>query len=288
MEIYELFERPELERPVLVLALDGWIDAGLAASGASGALQDELETVTVARFDPDTLLDYRARRPTVHMVDGVMRGLSWPATELHAATDLAGNELLLLVGSEPDRSWNSFVDAVVQLALDFEVSMCVGLGAYPAPAPHTRQGRLASCASTISLAGAGGFMRASLDYPGGAQSAIEQACDSQDIPSVALWAQVPHYAATMQYPGVSIALLEGLGQIAELSLPLGELPEHADATRRRLDELISQNPEHAAMLHQLEAAHEKVDEESIQEINLPSGDELAAELERYLRDQPDS
>jgi predicted ATP-grasp superfamily ATP-dependent carboligase len=285
--MYELLDRPDLEHPVLVLALEGWIDAGLAANTAGTVLLDELDTVTVARFNSDVLLDYRARRPTVHMVNGVLRRLSWPSTELLAAHDQAGNELLLLTGSEPDRSWHSFVDAVVHLALDFDVRMCVGLGAYPAPAPHTRPGRLAASASTAQLAETGGFIKASLDYPGGVQSAIEQACDRQDIPSMALWAQVPHYAATMQYPAASIALLEGLGQVADLALPLGELTDHANATRQRLDELIEQNPEHKAMLHQLEAAYERVETNSLPDGPLPSGDELAAELERFLRDQRD-
>jgi predicted ATP-grasp superfamily ATP-dependent carboligase len=287
MELYELIERPDLDQPVLVMALEGWIDAGLAAGTASSVLLDELDSVTVARFDADTFFDYRARRPTVHMVDGVMRGLTWPSVELRAAADLEGNELLILTGHEPDRSWGGFVDSVVQLALDFEARMCVGFGAYPAPAPHTRPARMACCASTINLAETG-FIRASLEFPGGAQAAIEQACDSQDIPSLGLWAQVPHYAAAMTYPPSSVSLIESLAHLAGLSLPFGDLPEQAEATRSRLDELISHNPEHEAMLAQLEAAYEKVNIGSLTEVDLPTGDELADAFEQFLRDQPDS
>lgn len=286
MELYELIERPDLDKPVLIMAMDGWIDAGMAAGTVGSVLLDELDSVTVARFDADALIDYRARRPTVHMVDGVLRGLSWPAIELQAATDLDGNEILLLVGSEPDRSWHSFVDAVLNLALDFEVRMCVGLGAYPAPAPHTRAARMACCASTTSLA-APGFLRASLNYPGGVQAAVEQACDQQDIPSIGLWAQVPHYATAMQmhYPAASMALIESLENLAGLSLPTGDLSTEASATRERLDELISQNPEHEEMLRQLESAYERFDTSPMTEVPLPTGDELAAELERFLREQ---
>ncbi len=289
MALYELIDRPELDGPVLVLALEGWIDAGLAAATAAELLLDTLDTVTVARFDTDVLLDYRARRPTVHMVDGIQRGLTWPSLELRAATDLDGKELLLLVGSEPDRVWHGFVEDVVGLALDFDVRMCVGLGAYPAPAPHTRSSRMACSASTASLA-TRDYLRASLDFPGGAQAAVESGCDARGIPSMGLWAQVPHYAAGMPYPAASVGLIEGLERLAELSLPLGDLPTQAKATRGRLDELISQNPEHQAMLRQLEAAYEESSPATSMgdPADLPTGDELAAELERFLREQPGS
>jgi hypothetical protein len=285
VSLYELIERPELDTPVLIVALEGWIDAGLGAATAAEVLLDALETETVARFDTDALLDYRARRPTVHMVQGVQKGLIWPSLELSAAVDERGNEMLLLVGAEPDRLWHGFVDEVVQLALDFDVRMCVGLGAYPAPAPHTRTARMACSASTPSLAEAG-FLRATLDFPGGAQAAIEQGCNTRGIPSTGLWAQVPHYAAGMHYPAASVGLIEGLGRLAELSLPVGDLPSQAEITRVRLDELISQNPEHQAMLQQLEAAYERLEDVGpLGDITLPTGDELAAELERFLREQ---
>jgi hypothetical protein len=284
VELYELIDRPDLDRPVLVMALDGWIDAGLAAGSAVTVLLDTLGSTTVARFNAEALLDYRARRPTVHLVDGVLRGMSWPSIELRAVADLEGNDMMLLVGSEPDRFWPCFIDAVIELAEQFGVRMCVGLGAYPAPVPHTRRPQMACSASTDRFAELG-FLRASLDYPGGVQPAVEQACDARDIPALGLWAQVPHYATAMPYPAASMALLERLGSLAGLSLPFGDLPGQADATRERLDQLISRNPEHQAMLRQLEAAYEQVDADSTGDIVLPTGDELAAELERFLREQ---
>jgi predicted ATP-grasp superfamily ATP-dependent carboligase len=292
MALYELIEQPDLEDPLLVLALDGWIDARLAAAGAAEVLCDQLDTITVARFDTDDLLDYRARRPIAHLDDGIMRGLTWPSLELRAAADEAGNELLLLVGAEPDRLWHRFTDEVVTLALDFGVRMCVGLGAYPFAAPHTKAPRIACTASTVSLADAG-FLRASLDFPAGVQAAIEQGCDERGVPSLGLWAQIPHYVpATMPFPAGSLALVEALARVGDLSLPVGDLPSMAAATRARLDELIAQNPEHAAMLRQLELAWEQA--EPVMEMpfaasDLPSGDELMAELEEFLRDQrPDT
>jgi predicted ATP-grasp superfamily ATP-dependent carboligase len=288
MTLYELIEQPDLDEPVLVLALDGWIDAGAAASVAAEVLCDQLDTVTVARFSTDDLLDYRARRPVVHLVDGVQRGLTWPSIELRAAADLDGKEMLLLVGAEPDRLWHQFADEVTGLALQFGVRLCAGLGAYPAATPHTRTPRVACTASTAQLA-EHGFLQASLDFPAGMQAAIEQRCDGRGIPSLGLWAQVPHYIVPTQmpYPAGSVALVEALGRVAELSLPLGDLQPRAEATRTRLDELIANNPEHQAMLRQLEAAHEE--DEPPERLDaggeLPTGDELAAELERFLRDQ---
>ena len=292
MALYELIEQPDLEDPLLVLALDGWIDARLAAAGAAEVLCDQLDTITVARFDTDELLDYRARRPIAHLDDGIVRGLTWPSLELRAATDEAGKELLLLVGAEPDRLWHRFTDEMVTLALDFGVRMCVGLGAYPFAAPHTKAPRIACTASTASLADAG-FLRASLDFPAGIQAAIEQGCDERGVPSLGLWAQIPHYVpATMPFPAGSLALVEALARVGDLSLPVGDLPSMAAATRARLDELIAQNPEHAAMLRQLEAAWEQAEpviETPFAASDLPSGDELMAELEQFLRDQrPDS
>jgi predicted ATP-grasp superfamily ATP-dependent carboligase len=284
--LYELIEQPDLDDPVLVLAAEGWIDAGLAAVTAAEVLSDQLDTITVARFSTDELLDYRARRPIAHLENGVLRGLTWPSIELRAATDLEGKELLLLVGAEPDRLWQQFTDEVVGLALDFGARMCVGLGAYPFAAPHTRPPRVACTASTPSLA-EGGFLRASLDFPGGIQAAIEQGCHDRGIGSVGLWAQIPHYLPpAMPFPAGSVALIDAAARIGELSLPFGDLPGRAEATRNRLDELIAQNPEHLAMLRQLETAYEEAEApRSFAPEDLPTGDELVAELEQFLRDQ---
>jgi predicted ATP-grasp superfamily ATP-dependent carboligase len=286
VSLYELIEQPDLDDPLLVLAVEGWIDAGLAAATAAEVLSDQLDTITVARFSTDELLDYRARRPIAHLENGVVRGLTWPSLELRAASDLEGKELLMLIGAEPDRLWQQFTDEVVGLALDFGARMCVGLGAYPFAAPHTRPPRVACTASTPSLA-EGGFLRASLDFPGGIQAAVEQACHDRGIASVGLWAQIPHYLPpAMPFPAGSVALIEALARIGEVSLPFGDLPARADATRTRLDELIAQNPEHVAMLRQLEKVYEEAEApRSFAPEDLPTGDELVAELEQFLRDQ---
>ncbi|MBA2498045.1 MAG: PAC2 family protein [Acidimicrobiia bacterium] len=165
-ELYEMVEGPDLDSPVLVLALDGWIDAGLGAQSAREALVDGLDTVTVATFDAEALIDHRARRPVLHIVEGVATGLTWPSIELRAASDHDGNDLLLLVGAEPDQRWRAFAGAVVDLALDLGARLAVGLGAYPAPVPHTRPSRLAVTAGTAELA-RHGQVRTTVDVPAG-------------------------------------------------------------------------------------------------------------------------
>jgi proteasome assembly chaperone (PAC2) family protein len=288
VSLFEFVERPDLESPVLILALDGWIDAGLGAANARAALLSGLEPATVAVFDSDELLDHRARRPTMHLVDGVVTGLTWPTVELQAASDADGNDLLLLVGSEPDHAWRAFTRGVVDLAMEFGARMVVGLGAYPAPVPHTRPTKLAVTAGDASLVGAG-MVRASLDVPAGVQAAIERRATEVGLPAIGLWAQVPHYVAAMPYPAASVALLEGLAAIAGTHVESPTLRQEMQSTRERIDSLISENDDHVRMVRQLESA---MDSEETTEAGtglgtgpLPSGDELAAELERFLREQ---
>jgi proteasome assembly chaperone (PAC2) family protein len=293
MPLYQLLEEPELETPVLVLALDGWIDAGSGAQTARQALLQALDTTTVATFDGDALLDFRSRRPTMHLVEGVHTGMTWPSIELHAASDFDGNDVLLLIGAEPDHQWRTFAREVTDLAQRFDVRMVVGLGAYPAAVPHTRPTRLASAASDERLARFA-TVHTTVDVPTGVQGAVERSAAEVGLPTIGLWAQVPHYISAMPSPAAAAALVDGLAAVGGLSLPSDELHRQAQALRTRVDELVAGNPEHREMVRQLE---QQWDEEadgdgSAREAGfggqpLPSGDELAAELERFLREQGD-
>jgi proteasome assembly chaperone (PAC2) family protein len=289
MAIVEIVERPELEAPVLILALDGWIDAGAGAVGVRDLLRRQLHPVTVATFDSDELLDHRARRPTVHLVDGIMTGLTWPNIELEAASDPHGTDLLLLAGAEPDHRWRAFSGAVADLALDFGVRMVVALGAYPAAVPHSRPVRLSAAASDPALLRPE-FEKATVDAPSGIHAAIERRAADLGLPTIALWAQVPHYVSAMAYPAAQAALVNGLNQVAGLFLDPGDLGEKGEEVRRHIDELVGANPEHRDMVRRLEEAVDAAAAgpragTSLGEGPLPSGDELAAELERFLRGQ---
>lgn len=291
--LYELHDRPSLTDPVMVVVLEGWIDAGYAASTAAQTLLQGLDSYPLASFDTDSLLDHRARRPIMHLVDGVNTGLSWPSLELRAGIDAAGNDILLLLGSEPDHAWRAFTESAIELAQSFDVRMVVGLGAYPATVPHTRPATLSVTAATPDLAAASGLLRGTLDVPAGVQAVIERRCDELGIPALGLWAQVPHYVSgdPLPYPAGSLALLRQLERTAGLTLPLGSLVAEAEETRQRLDAAVQGNTEHLAMLRALEARHDEMlasaDAAATVEGELPSADELAAEVEQFLRDQAD-
>src|SRR5437870_833888 len=175
MATYELHSRPSLEDPVLLMSLDGWVDAGLGAATAAAALLSSIETEVVATFDTDGLLDHRARRPVVRIVDGVNTGLTWPGLQLRAGRDSGGRSVLLLFGPEPDHQWRAFCDDTVGLARDLGVRLVTGLGAFPAPVPHTRPCRLAATATTAELAAKVGYVPGTLDVPAGVQAALERA-----------------------------------------------------------------------------------------------------------------
>jgi proteasome assembly chaperone (PAC2) family protein len=285
---------PELHEPVLIVALEGWIDAGMGAANAMSALLTGADAETVATFDSDRLLDHRARRPIMHLVNGLITGLTWPAVELRAGTDADGNDLLLLVGAEPDFEWQAFSEQVVDLALEYGCRMAVTLGAYPAPVPHTRDTNLSVTTSSSELSDElHGYVRGTLDVPGGIQAVIDVACNDAGLPTLGLWAQVPHYVSSMPYPGASVALLEGLREVAGVHAHLGQLPSDAKATRIRLDELVAENPQHQAMVAQLEEFIDQGMGDDPEEAptfgfdRIPSGDELAAELQEFLQQRPD-
>jgi proteasome assembly chaperone (PAC2) family protein len=291
--LYEVIDDVDLDGPVAVLALDGWIDAGGGAQRAREALLGSLDTTTVATFDADVLLDFRARRPTMHLDDGVLTGLTWPSIELRAGTDFDGNDLLLLVGAEPDHHWRSFSSDVVDLLVRFGVPLVVGLGAYPAAVPHTRPTRLAAAASDARLARFAA-VRTTVEVPTGVQGAVERQAAEMGLDAIGLWAQVPHYVAAMPSPAAAAALVDGLAAVGGIAVPSDDLHREAQALRSRLDDLVSGNPEHVRMVRDLEEqwdgeeAGGGADEGPSQAMGLVSGDEIAAEFERFLREQDDS
>lgn len=290
-DAYVLHERPDLASPVLVVCLLGWIDAGVGAASAMEAIESEAADVEVATFDADRFIDYRARRPVMQLREGVNERLVWPEIKLRAGQDRFGNSVLLLTGHEPDAAWHTFVDAATALALDLGTRLMIGLGAYPYAAPHTRPARLSVSASTPELAASLPYGRNSVDVPAGVQAALERRFADLGVPALGLWAQVPHYVANFPYPAASVALLGGLRTAAGIHVEGERLAEAAVEHRRQIDELVAGNAEHAAMVRQLEAVY---DEEQAPDTtpltlggNLPSGDELAAELERFLREMDD-
>ncbi len=283
---YERHADPSLDHPVLVVALEGWVDAGLGAANAMTALMTQPATEALVTFDADHFLDQRARRPIVKIVHGVTTELTWPRTQIHQGRDAGGADVLYLVGPEPDFHWRQFVDAVVGLALRWNVRLAVGLGAFPAPAPHTRPVKLAATAPPPSapLVERVGVVQGELEVPAGVQAALELGLGEAGVPAVSLWARVPHYVAAMPFPEASAALVDGLCATAGLTFEASAaLHGAADSTRRQVDELIAGNPEHLAMVRKLEESIDASEGNALGLDAMPTGDELAAELEQFLR-----
>jgi proteasome assembly chaperone (PAC2) family protein len=283
--LYRLHHDRLLDRPVLVIALEGWVDAGLGAATAVATMVSASESELLASFDAEHFLDQRARRPVVRLLDGVNTEMTWPQAQLRAASDLAGNDVLFLVGPEPDFHWRSFVEASVELAQHFGTRLVVGLGAFPAPAPHTRPVRLVATAppTASELIDQVGRVRGELAVPAGINSALEIGFAEAGIDMVTLWARVPHYLAAMAFPEASAALIEGLARVAGLSYDVSELRRAADAARRQIDEVIASNHDHVEMVRKLEQAVDTSEGNALGIETVPSGDELAAELEKFLR-----
>lgn len=282
--LYQLTGEPSPPSPVLVVVLDGWVDAGQAAETALEALVETIEFQPYALFDDEELIDFRARRPRLLISDGVAESLSFAQPVVQVGVDRLGSGIALLSGPEPDFKWRSFSRSVVELAQQMGVRMVVGLGGFPAGAPHTRPVKLAATASNAMLAAQVGFIDGTIEVPAGAQAALERAFALASIPSVGLWARVPHYVSAMTYPAASLALLDGLAAVSGLVIESEVLLEAAEEARRKVDELISQSAEHSAMVRQLETNVDVLEgEPAFAADEVPTGDELVAELERYLR-----
>jgi PAC2 family len=267
---------PVLSAPVLLAAFDGWIDAAGAATACANHVAEEGRVV--ASFDVDSLNDYRARRPVLDVVDGVLARIQWPDILLrHIRVD--DHDILVLVGPEPDYKWKQLGEDVVELARRLGVVEWISLGAIPAAVPHTRPVPVLATASTgASLRdgeqqGPGGILR----VPAAALSAVEMTVAGAGIPAIGYYAQVPHYIGAAAYAPATLALLQHLERRLGVTIPLGTLGDDAVAQRQRLDAAIAEDEDSREYLARLEAL--------ASEDRIPSGDELASEIERYLKEQ---
>jgi hypothetical protein len=278
VSLFELEPLPEgsLVAPVLVAAFDGWVDAAGASSGAAEHLARGGELI--ATFDADLLFDYRSRRPVLDIIDGTLSRLEWPSLTIHRLRTEA-RDLLVLQGAEPDFRWRELGRDVLELCLRFGVVEWASLGAIPAAVPHTRPVPILATASeeaalhASETKGPPGLLR----VPSACLSAIEMSIAGAGVPCVGFYAQVPHYVGG-PYAAASAALLEHLGRHLQTMLPMGSFPDDAVAQRERLDVAVEADDDVRELLRGLEGT---------QDAEIPSGDELAAEIERFLRDRPD-
>ncbi len=290
MSAYQLHgDLPMLDRPVLVVQLNGWIDASGAAAAAMAAVEDACSSTPLATFDSDLFVDYRARRPLMELREGVNTRLVWNEIELKLGRDANDHAVLTLTGPEPDSQWKAFARSVTELSLRLGVYQMVALGAYPFATPHTRPSRLSSSSPSADVVANVPYLKNSVDVPAGMSAVLEHGLTEAGIASLGIWVQVPHYVSAMSYPAASVALLDGLREVTGITVAAGDLAREADIQRARIDKLVSGNDEHTSMVHQLETAYDALIDEPapLSASDIPSADELAAEFEQFLRDQDD-
>jgi hypothetical protein len=283
-----LVDEPILHEPVLVVMLTGWIDAAGAAAAAADAFSKECETSPLVTFDDDTFIDYRARRPIMELRDGVNTDLLWSTIELRSGRSTSGRDVLVLTGPEPDMAWRRFAAAIADISVELGVTKMVAFGAYPFAAPHTRTPRLSCSSPSTEVLANVSFARSSVDVPAGMAAALEHALHARKIPAIGIWAQVPHYVAAMPYPAASVALLDGLTEVTGIEVAAADLRAAVGPQRQRIDASIEGNHDHEAMLRQLEEMHDATTDGEVDQgpaFEMRSGDELADEIQQFLRDQ---
>ncbi|MCU1366611.1 MAG: hypothetical protein JWL72_3644 [Ilumatobacteraceae bacterium] len=281
---------PTLDHPTLVVMLAGWIDASGAAAAAMAALESECHAATIALFDTDAFIDYRARRPTMQLREGINTQLVWPDIELKVGNDLDGHDVLLLTGPEPDMAWKRFGAAAADLGVRLGVTRMVALGSYPFATPHTRPSRLSLSTPSAEIVSSLPLLKNSVDVPAGVAAVLEHSFHDRGIESLGIWVQVPHYVSSMAYPAATVALLGGLAQASGVRIDGAAARQETMIQRERLDELVAGNDEHGAMVRQLETLYDTALAEAdvsppLSADEIPTADELGAEFEQFLRDQ---
>lgn len=274
MAIFRFFERAALKDPVLVLCLDGWVNAGSAASLVASTLGGSL----VAAGDPDLLFDYRVSRPILDFEEGAMTRLAWPELGIRHLS-AGGTDLLVVSGTEPNWNWQRLGRELAAVAIEWGVRQHVSVGGIPWATPHTRPVQIMTTSSDRAhIPPSADLPIGLLRVPAAAVSALEYQVGSAGIPTVGFWARVPQYVG-VEYPAAALALIERASSHLGVDLPTGYLAEAANEQRDQLDAVMVTRPEVRTMVEQLEGA--------VDAARSVSGEELAAEIERFLRQQGD-
>jgi proteasome assembly chaperone (PAC2) family protein len=275
-------EKPELRSPVLVAAFRGWNDGGQGASLAAGYLAKLWNAQQFAEIDPEGFFDFQVTRPHVSLVDGVTRKIDWPETAFrHAGLPGAERDAVLLTGSEPNVRWKAFSRLIVDLAKELRVELVVTLGSLLADVPHTRPAPVTGSASDSELIERLGLEASRYEGPTGIVGVLHDACRTAGLPSASLWAAVPHYVSLAPSPRAAQALCDRLGGLLEVEIDTEELREAGEAYSEQVSAAVATDEETQAYVEELEQRTDEIPDEG----QLPSGDALAAELTRFLRDR---
>ncbi len=279
--------RPELERPVLIAGFTGWNDAAEAASMAVSTIGESCGAKRFAGFDGEEFFDYQTTRPQIKLVEGVTRTVEWPENDLSATgasvEALGGRGAILLSGPEPNFRWRAFSQGVVDLAHELGVRLVVTLGALLADVPHSRPVSVAANAQDPSLVENLGLSPSRYEGPTGITGVLHRYCAGKGLPAVSFWASVPHYLPSVPSAPAALALLQNLSKLIGASFDTAHLERTSEDYQRQVSAAVAQDSDLTSYVRMLE---ERYDAQAAQGIrNLPSGDELASELERFLREK---
>jgi predicted ATP-grasp superfamily ATP-dependent carboligase len=273
---------PQLERPVLIAAFRGWNDGGQGASLAGAYLARAWAAREFATIDPENFYDFQATRPLVSLVDGETRRVDWPENSfLYAPLPGAGRDAIIMLGVEPNLRWRTFSDLVAGVALEQRVELVLTLGSLLADVPHTRSAPVTGSATDPQLIEELGLQLSRYEGPTGIVGVLHDACSRAGLKSASLWAAVPHYVSLTPSPRAAKALVDRLADLLGADIDTAELEEAADAYTRQVSEAVASDEETAAYVQELERRVDELAEED----ELPSGDALAAELTRFLRER---
>ncbi|MDQ3915054.1 MAG: PAC2 family protein [Actinomycetota bacterium] len=282
------YAEPELNAPILVAAFRGWNDAGDAASFAAQHLQRVWGAEPLASIDPETFFDFQATRPQVELADGETRKITWPANEF-AAARLRGapHDVIVLVGTEPNLRWKTFAGLIVTLARQHGVELVITLGALLADVPHSRPVPITGTAVDRELIERLGLQRSRYEGPTGIVGVLHDFLGDAGIVSASLWAAVPHYLAVNPNPKAALALVHKAVGLVGWPAEVDDLERASAAYEERVAEMVSSDEDVTAYVKLLEERNDERNREALEEMELPSGDALAAELESFLRNRTD-
>ncbi|HSI80146.1 MAG TPA: PAC2 family protein [Solirubrobacterales bacterium] len=276
-------EPPSLRSPILIAAFAGWNDAASAATTALDAIVQSLDAEVFATIDPEEFYDFQVNRPTVRLVDAISREIDWPEGAFLSGRPAAGDhDLVLLNGIEPNLRWRTYSGAILDVAERLGVEMVVTMGALLADVAHTRPVPITGLASDERMVERLGLSRSSYEGPTGIVGVIHDACRNRGIESASIWAAVPHYVAAVPNPKAALALLERLDAFTGISVDVTDLEQSIETFDRQVDAAVAANSEIEELVRRLETEQ---DEALESESDVPSGDSIARDFQRFLRQQ---
>jgi predicted ATP-grasp superfamily ATP-dependent carboligase len=283
----EIFQIPQLRQPIMIVAFSGWSDAGEAATGALTHLMENLshgslssEAVLIAEYEPEDFYDFQVNRPMISVDDSLVRSVNWPSTQIYGlSTPEFANDFVLVLGVEPSMKWKTFTTLLLDLADDLEVELVITLGAMLADAPHTRPISVSGSGGHPDIAARLGVEISKYEGPTGILGIIGDGCVRRGIDCVSLWAGLPHYASNSPSPKATLALVNAVEDFLEISISLADLEHQAKEWENEVSEMAEEDSEVSEYVKALE---ESKDASEFKDV---SGDEIARELERFLRRQ---